>query len=793
MNSVFLSALAFLLFLFGPLAFILVLIAFHKIHCLQQQFQYRGLPPQEQPPSPELSAVKPTEQPLPSSFRPSAAPKYPPMEPAAKEIPMPFPSAKPVSSPLPPISRTEKSELKAETFLPWQEPLEERIGTRWILIAGIITILFGVSFFLKYAYDHNWLAPWLRVGLIAAGAAVSLIVGELTRRQGYETAAKGTTALGFALFYAAIFAAFRLYGLIGTAPAYALAVIITAAAMTYAVILDEVLIAFLSLFGGYLTPILLSTGQNLPNPLFSYVLILGLGAMGCAFLRNWRAVSIAAFIGTYLLYTAWFEKFYVPAAVLHGTLHPHLFTAIGWLSVFFLLYLLMPLTNGLLRKTLTHPEEVWITSVNGLIGVYFLARILHPSFRTAMACGCAAISGIYFILMLLVRLRCPQDQPVQRSLLLLSLAFLTAAFPFYFQMRALTAAWAIEGTVLAGAGIFYRSRWTQAVGLAASALSIVLLFHQLPMHTGTFRLAFNPDFGIWIFVCMALLGQHLLYRLSPQQSSPAQPLISSILYCVFLTVFYLGLLLEWHAHCRWNLAEDPNGGLLFVQAIILLTALLMILLLLRPLCPNSSLCRLYAFLISSAGTIYTAASMGHLYNQAFRIFFNSGFGICCLFTAALFAGAALLKAHNRHSLETELPAALYAVAGVILFWLLLSKQIYLYWDFQNRFTGPVPHWKLKASMYISLLWAIYGAVLLGIGFWKKWAVLRYLALALLGLLLAKIFIWDLSTLKIEYRIAVYLGSGAVFIAISYLYQFAKKKNFFRMFETEAPLTSEHTK
>jgi len=130
---------------------------------------------------------------------------------------------------------------------------------------------------------------------------------------------------------------------------------------------------------------------------------------------------------------------------------------------------------------------------------------------------------------------------------------------------------------------------------------------------------------------------------------------------------------------------------------------------------------------------------------------------------------------------------------VILFWLLLSKQIYLYWDFQNRFAGPVPHWKLKASMYISLLWAIYGAVLLGIGFWKKWAVLRYLALALLGLLLAKIFIWDLSTLKIEYRIAVYLGSGVVFIAISYLYQFARKRNFFRMFETEASLTSEHTK
>ncbi len=145
--------------------------------------------------------------------------------------------------------------------------IEQQIGTRWVLFAGIITVIFAVGFFLKYAYDTNLIGPSGRVAIAAFSGLVALAVGELTRRRGYGIIAKAVTALGFAILYAAVFSAYRYYGLIGSTPGFVLAICVTAAAMLYAVSLNEIVAAFLSLLGGFLTPVLVSTGENLPNPL----------------------------------------------------------------------------------------------------------------------------------------------------------------------------------------------------------------------------------------------------------------------------------------------------------------------------------------------------------------------------------------------------------------------------------------------------------------------------------------------------------------------------------------------
>ncbi|GAH84782.1 unnamed protein product, partial [marine sediment metagenome] len=107
--------------------------------------------------------------------------------------------------------------------------------------------------------------------------------------------------------------------------------------MLCAVALNELVVAFLSLLGGFLTPVIVSTGENLPMPLFTYVLILGVGAMLCSYYRKWRAVNLLAFVGTFVLYTAWFEKFYRPEMVkgVEGVLEQmpkQMPIALGWLG-----------------------------------------------------------------------------------------------------------------------------------------------------------------------------------------------------------------------------------------------------------------------------------------------------------------------------------------------------------------------------------------------------------------------------------------------------------------------------
>jgi len=249
--------------------------------------------------------------------------------------------------------------------------LEQRIGTRWVLIAGVVTVIFAVGFFLKYAFENQWIGPWGRVAIAGLGGLIALAMGEVTRRRGYDIVAKGVTALGFAILYATVFAAHRRYGLIGSTPAYVLAIGVTVAAMIYAAILDEVTVALLSLAGGYLTPFMLSTGENRPHLLFAYVLILSAGATLCAYRRKWSGVNLLAFLGTYLLYTAWFEKFYRPVMDIRWP-PAQLAVAMTWLAAFFLVFLTLPVLHTLVRRVKSQVQDTLLLVANAAVVFYYL-------------------------------------------------------------------------------------------------------------------------------------------------------------------------------------------------------------------------------------------------------------------------------------------------------------------------------------------------------------------------------------------------------------------------------------
>jgi uncharacterized membrane protein len=81
-------------------------------------------------------------------------------------------------------------------------------------------------------------------------------------------------------------------------------------------------------------------------------------------------------------------------------------------------------------------------------------------------------------------------------------------------------------------------------------------------------------------------------------------------------------------------------------------------------------------------------------------------------------------------------------------------------------------------MYTSIAWAVYGIVLMIVGFWRHIKTLRLVALGLFAILLVKVFIMDMSTVKSVYRIAAFLATGVTLVAVSYLYQYLKNRGFF---------------
>jgi uncharacterized membrane protein len=149
-----------------------------------------------------------------------------------------------------------------------------------------------------------------------------------------------------------------------------------------------------------------------------------------------------------------------------------------------------------------------------------------------------------------------------------------------------------------------------------------------------------------------------------------------------------------------------------------------------------------------------------------------------LFILALFLSAWLLYRNKHQEFENKEFAVILALAGVFVLWVLLTEEIYLYWYCRNRYAQPLENWEFLAQMYISIMWAVYGALLIVIGFWKNIKTLRYIAIALFALLLAKIFIWDTRRVEHLYRITAFLATGITLLAVSYMYQFLKKKGFF---------------
>ena len=165
-----------------------------------------------------------------------------------------------------------KEEIKTETSKAEKENHEYNIGSKVIPAVGIVSVLFGVGFFLKYTFDHNLIDETGRVILGFIIGILFVTVGERLRKRfaGYSALLMGG---GFAILYLA--AKFGLiYNLYSNAIGFILMTIITFAAVAIAFRTNSRIIAFVALVGGFLNPFLASSGQANEMVLFNYILLL---------------------------------------------------------------------------------------------------------------------------------------------------------------------------------------------------------------------------------------------------------------------------------------------------------------------------------------------------------------------------------------------------------------------------------------------------------------------------------------------------------------------------------------
>lgn len=189
--------------------------------------------------------------------------------------------------------------------------MESAIGTRWIGRIGVLAVLVGVAFFLKYSFDNKLIGETGRVMLGIFWGAVFIGAGEYLRgKKNMALYGQMLSGGGLAVLYLALYAAFALYHLVPTPLAAAGMLAVTTTGITLSIRYSAYSLAAIALLGGYLTPVMLSTGQNQPLTLFSYVLLLDIGTLLLLRFRRWPSLMVASLFGTVSLYSGWHSEYF---------------------------------------------------------------------------------------------------------------------------------------------------------------------------------------------------------------------------------------------------------------------------------------------------------------------------------------------------------------------------------------------------------------------------------------------------------------------------------------------------
>lgn len=188
---------------------------------------------------------------------------------------------------------------------------EQFMGAKLFAWLGGLALFLGVAFFVKYSFEHDWIPPEVRVAfgfLLGAG----LIIGGLRLDQvRYRITSQTLLGAGVVSLYAVTFACNSIYhfSFFGPLPTFLLMVLITATAFLLAVRLQAQVVALLGMLGGFLTPVLLSTGQDNPVGLFGYLALLDLGLIAVALRTRWLHLVPLSAGGTVLMMFGWADRF----------------------------------------------------------------------------------------------------------------------------------------------------------------------------------------------------------------------------------------------------------------------------------------------------------------------------------------------------------------------------------------------------------------------------------------------------------------------------------------------------
>jgi hypothetical protein len=694
----------------------------------------------------------------------------------------------------------EPSKTFWENFRENNPDLEKFIGENLINKIGILILVLGISYFVKYAIDKDWINEPARVGIgMLSGALIMGVAHKL--RQKYAAFSSVFVAGALAVFYFTIGIAFHSYHLFGQTTAFIIMVLITIFSCLISLSYDRKELAVLSLIGGFAVPFMVSTGQGNYVTLFTYILILNIGILALAYYKKWGIINILSYLFTVILYGAWLFKDLDEKV-------PHYLGALLFGFAFYSVFIGINIINNVRTKGLFSPIELSILASNTFLfygaGMVILEQY-HPELKGLFtaALGLLNLSYAWFLFK-----KFGLDKTAVYLLVGLTLTFITLAIPIQFEGNFITLFWAAEAVMLMWLGQKSKITYYRFASIIVHALmigSLLMDWAAIYRSESILIIVFNK---ICLTGFIAVASLFAVYYLLKKEDEELQQFgfifnpkkyRDSLKFIGIIIGYFVGLFeVSFQANTHINGANSAMT--LPVVYHLIFSGLLFYGLSKSKNTIHYQLASIIAIINIVCFTFWFSNYAFYEHEQYITTGIHQRIGFYLHYISLfiiLFFGYKLYQINKENPIFELFQkkiiiwiAAFFIIyiasAELMLHGLIFSNSPVTSQDVQssNLYHAPneSPNFKDVATYIIQqtrtqiiktgypILWGILAFVFLIIGIKKRIKNLRIIALSLLGLTILKLFLFDISNASETGKIIAFILLGILILIISFVYQ-----------------------
>jgi uncharacterized membrane protein len=663
--------------------------------------------------------------------------------------------------------------------------LESLIGGRWFNWLGIIAVIVGTSFFLKYAFDRQWIGPTGRVLLGSVAGCALLALAERLRLRGYQAYAHVLSGGGIVILYLSVYASFDFYHLVGQPIAFALMALVTATAVILAARYDAYAIAVLGLVGGFMTPKLLAANVDNEVGLFGYVALLNAGVLALAYFKRWRSLNYLAFAATWIMFAGWAIIFYKPAK---------LWLTLFFLTLFFVMFAALAIIHNVLKQRPARWFDVSLVLMNATL--YFATSyLLLEDYRTQVANAFAPqgphalLLAVFFgLLYFIARQRHRADKFLTYTYVALAITFLTMAIAIQTDQQWVTIGWAVEALMLTWVGLRAEE---DAPRFAALPVFAVAVMHWFLVDVQTFGYqplyqpdaVFHPLLNKRAISCAVLVGVcagvvYLYRRYAERVQTDDRDILTTLFILVGNALALTLLTLDLSDYFRQAMTQargaNESTDALANTHVFALTALwtiyatlaLAVGLLRRLQALRFAALAVLGFVVGKLLTVdafyYSASWHAPIGNLTFISF-------ALVVLALAYSVRAYARAEHVAESERTVALAVLITGANVLALIGLSLEAMGCFNRAKALAWALPDaWHEAArvennkQLVLSTIWTIYASVAFVLGLHRKRVAVRYGALILLALAGAKILFVDASYYNATWHAPLFNQTAAAF-------------------------------